>query len=217
MTHTSESNPQLSPTFNPEILSRGGRTLVHLPLGAALRSLCRCALHVAALLIAGDIRQPSDHKGRRVRFCDGTEASVYRETVIRRAAPSEPVVLIVGFRLRRVRSRWAHALFRAESELNTVLFAGFPGLVSKLWLRRDENGLYRGIYQWDGAEPAVGYVKALWWALAAVSELGSIRYAVIPGACRDAFVGGLLPHGHSQDWPREWWRPAHVPSPNDGV
>jgi hypothetical protein len=30
-------------------------------------------------------------------------------------------------------------VFRAESILNTPLFAGFPGFVSKLWLAHDEN------------------------------------------------------------------------------
>jgi membrane protein len=59
---------------------------------------------------------------------------VYRETVIDRPPALLPAVLVVSFRLRHVNRGWAHSLFRPESELNTVLFAGFPGLVSKLWL-----------------------------------------------------------------------------------
>jgi hypothetical protein len=42
-----------------------------------------------------------------------------------------------------------HAAFRGESLLNTPLFAGFPGFVSKLWLANDGLGRYRGLYEWD--------------------------------------------------------------------
>ena len=68
----------------------------------------------------------------RLHFSDGTSGRVYRETVIDRGATARPCVLVVEFRLRAVRGR-GHALFRWESLLNTLLFAGFPGLVSKLW------------------------------------------------------------------------------------
>ena len=72
--------------------------------------------------------------------------------------PTHPPVLVVAFRLRWVRGR-GHALFRAESLLNTPLFVGFPGFVSKLWLAHDENGAYRGFYQWNGATRRC-YVRA---------------------------------------------------------
>jgi hypothetical protein len=146
--------------------------------------------------------------GREIRFGDGTSARVYRETNILRAPPSDPAVLVVGFRLRRVHRPWAHLLFRLESELNTVLFAGFPGLVSKLWLRHDQDGLYRGVYQWDGSDSAVAYVRALWWALALVSERDSIHYAVLPGLDRDELLGdpGLVASVAAR--PGGWWRPV---------
>jgi hypothetical protein len=154
------------------------------------------------------ISQPRQNVGRRIRFADGTSSEVYRETVIDRPAPSSPAVLVVCFRLRHVHRRWAHRLFRVESEMNTVLFAGFPGLVSKLWLRDDQTGRYRGIYQWDGADLAVAYVRALWWPLALVSERRSIHYLVLPGLYRDA----LLAHPEMVDGmdtlPGGWWRPV---------
>ena len=74
-------------------------------------------------------------------------------------------MLVVQFRLRGVRGR-AHALFRAESWLNGPLFAGFPGLVTKWWVAADEQGIYRGIYEYDGPERADRYARALWWVLA---------------------------------------------------
>ena len=70
--------------------------------------------------------------------------------MVKHAQVEAPVVLVVAFRLRWVRGR-GHALFRVESVLNTPLFVGFPGFVSKLWLANDENGVYRGFYEWDGA------------------------------------------------------------------
>lgn len=178
-----------------------------LALRCAIKALGRCALVTGILLARRRIRQPTEHVGMRLSFGDGTTAAVYRETVIDRPPPAVPTVLVVCFRLRRVRSEWVHALFRLESILNTVLFAGFAGLVSKLWLRHDQRGVYRGFYQWDDPAPAVAYVRALWWVLALVSEPGSIHYRVLPGLRRDevlrdpALVDKVAP---AQDG--GWWR-----------
>ena len=102
------------------------------------------------LLARHEISQPSDHVDEILRFGDGSHGRVYRETVVEHAATDEPVVLIVAFRLRSVRG-WGDALFRTESLLNTPLFVGFRGFVSKLWLANDEDGRYRGVYQWNSA------------------------------------------------------------------
>jgi hypothetical protein len=131
---------------------------------------------------------------------------VYRETTVSTARSDAPAVLVVAFQLRWVRGR-AHALFRAESILNTPLFVGFPGFVSKLWLAHDDDGVYRGFYQWNEPERADAYVRALWWVLALVSIRDSIRYAVLPGLRRDdvlanpAIVDPLV-----SDEPDAWWR-----------
>jgi hypothetical protein len=181
-----------------------------MPLARAVRALGRCVLRTVGLVVQGRIGQPTRLVGRHVCFADGTSSRVYRETIVQSPTVSEPSVLVVGFRLRRVRSGRLHSLFRWESQLNTVLFAGFEGFVSKLWLRHDQNGLYRGVYQWDGPDLAVAYVRALWWPLAAVSEKGSIRYALLPGRDRDdvlADPGGL---GRMTDQAGGWWRPTRV-------
>lgn len=121
----------------------------------------------------------------RLRFANGTTGRVYRETTVDREPNADPCVLMVAFRLRGIRKPFGHALFRAESLLNTPLFVGYPGYVSKLWLAHDERGAYRGMYEWDGPERAERYARCLWRVLALVSEPGSIHYRVLPGLRRD--------------------------------
>jgi hypothetical protein len=179
-----------------------------LPLPGAVRALLTCAWRTAVLMVRRRIRQPVGMVGRCIHFADGTTAEVYRETVIDAQQVTEPAVLVVCFRLRWIRREWAHAMFRVESELNTVLFAGFPGLVSKLWLRHDRHDVYRGLYQWDGAGRAVAYVRALWWVLALVSDPGSIHYAVLPGLNRDEVLADPALVDTVAAAPDGWWRPA---------
>jgi hypothetical protein len=128
---------------------------------AASWAVTGCAASTARLLWQRRLHLPRGQVGMRLRFADGTSARVYRETVVGRHATGDPCVLVVGFRLRAVRG-WGHAAFRAESLLNTPLFAGFPGLVSKLWLADDQRGRYRGLYEWDGPARAEAYARALW-------------------------------------------------------
>ncbi|HEU5484824.1 MAG TPA: hypothetical protein VFU98_07955 [Microlunatus sp.] len=90
--------------------------------------------------------------------------------------------------------------------LNTPLFVGFPGFVSKLWLTADQRGVYRGIYQWDGPQLAEHYARALWRVLELVSVRGSICYRVLPGADRDAMLDH--PEGIVGDPLAGWWRVA---------
>ncbi|MCK8671990.1 YdhR family protein [Rhodococcus sp. HM1] len=180
-----------------------------LPLRTALPRLGRCAGRTASLLAHRRLHLPIGNKGRTMTFADGTSAVVYRETVADRDEPAEPVILVVAFRLRGVRGR-GHALFRAESMLNTPLFAGFPGFVSKLWLTADEAGRYRGFYQWDGADSARDYVRALWWPLALVSEHASIRNRVLPGLWRDHVLAAAGRDRTSDTDAGEWWRLSSI-------
>ena len=115
-------------------------------------------------------------------------------------------MLVVPFRLRVVRG-FGHAIFRRESLLNTPLFVGFPGFVSKLWLGHDEHGFYRGLYEWDGPARAEHYARSLWRVLALGSVPGSIGYQVLPGVRpADALSGASVPGGGAQPGTGEWWR-----------
>ncbi len=175
------------------------------PETTALRAVARCFASSIAMLGRREIHQPRRNVGRTIRFADGTSGLVYRETVVART-PSNPCFLVVCFRLRWVRGR-GHALFRAESILNTPLFVGFPGFVSKLWLAHDSHGIYRGVYEWDGADRAERYARSLWRVLELVSEDGSIDYRVAPGLRRDDVLAepGVLDRCAAAE-EEAWWR-----------
>ncbi|GGV58631.1 hypothetical protein GCM10010294_05860 [Streptomyces griseoloalbus] len=174
--------------------------------GEAWRAVAACFLTTFGLLSRHRIRLPKERRGMRLLFDDGTSARVYRETRLGSGLAKDPCTLVVIFRLRLVHGS-AHALFRAESLLNTPLFVGFPGFTSKLWLAHDEHDRYRGVYEWDGPRRAEHYARSLWRVLALVSEPGSIRYTVLPGLRRDDVIAdpGLAGDRAPQDT-AAWWR-----------
>jgi len=191
-----------------------GRSVVVLekpPLAypAALRALAGCVANTARLIWQRRMHLPRQRVGIRLHFADGTSAPVFRETVVDRGATADPCVLVVEFRLRAVRGR-GHAAFRRESLLNTPLFAGFPGFVSKLWLADDERGRYRGLYEWDGPRLAENYARALWRVLALVSVRGSIHYVVLPGLRRDAVLARPEALAGAAADAAAWWRQAEA-------
>ena len=198
-------NPLRSPDRGEVVTERAP-----LAYPAALRALAGCFANTTRLLWRRRMHLPRERVGMRLRFADGTSARVYRETAVDRGPTLDPCVLIVEFRLRAVRGR-AHAAFRLESMLNTPLFVGFPGFVSKLWLADDEHGRYRGVYEWDGPRLAENYARALWRVLALVSVRGSVHYVVLPGLRRDVLLdsptaGGEAGPGESA----AWWRLAEA-------
>ena len=177
--------------------------------GAALRAEASCIARTLRLLRRRRIHLPVGRVGMRLRFADGTSARVFRETTADRGATLDPCVLVVTFRLRAVRGR-GHAAFRRESLLNTPLFVGFPGFVSKLWLADDERGRYRGLYQWDGPRLAENYARSLWRVLELVSVRGSIHYVVLPGLRRDALLDQPPALAGTTTDAVAWWRLAEV-------
>jgi hypothetical protein len=176
------------------------------PYSEAARAEFCCIVDTFRLLAGNRIHLPLEHLGMRLRFADGTSARVFRETVVDVDGVADPCVLLVEFRLRFVRGVW-HAAFRWESLLNTPLFVGFPGFVSKLWIANDEHDIYRGLYEWDGAERAEHYARSLWQVLALGCEPESIHYQVVPGLRRDELLAA--PQRLDSVTPSaapEWWR-----------
>lgn len=177
---------------------------------ATLEALVNCVASTAQLLRRRRIHLPAGKVGIRLYFADASSAPVYRETVADRGGTQDPCVLVVEFRLRAVRG-FGHTVFRWESLLNTPLFVGFPGFVSKLWLAADEHGSYRGVYEWDGPQQAEAYARALWRVLALVSARGSIHYVVLPRRHRDELLDRpeAVPSTAAEE-AAAWWRVVKV-------
>ena len=183
------------------------------PAPLAWAAVGRCILTSLGMMGRREVRPSSGYLGRQIHFADGSSAQVYRETVVSGRTPKKPCFLAVSFRLRHVHGR-GHWAFRMESILNTPLFVGFPGFVSKLWLANDRSGRYRGLYEWDGADAAERYARSLWRVLALVSEPESIDYRVLPGLRRDDVVDhpdDLAQHA-SSGTEMEWWRVTASPA-----
>ncbi len=162
---------------------------MRVPVAVAWRAVAGSFLGTARLLLRGRLRMPGGLVGARLPVADGTVTTVFRETAVAGRRPADPAVLVVRFRLRWIGSaRWAHAVFRRTCVVNTPLFAGFPGFVTKLWLTDPGTGVYRGLYEWDGADSAEQYARCLARVLALVAEPGSIGHRTLPGADRRRFV-----------------------------
>ena len=171
----------------------------------SVRPFARSAATTMVLLARHQLRLPKEHAGRELWFADRTTSRVYRETTRVGVSTTSPALLVVRFQLRVIgNSRWLHALFRAESILNTPLFAGFPGFRSKLWATDLRTGFYRGVYEWDGAELATSYATTLCGLLRLLSVPGSVSFHVVPGVRRDEFLRdpGVVA---ADSEPDGWW------------
>jgi hypothetical protein len=145
-------------------------------IARVIRSIIVCTL----FLMRGRLHQPSRYVGGALWFANGTRARIFRETVVDRQRPTAPAVLVVEFRLRVAHER-THLLLQRLSVLATPLFAGFPGFVSKLWLTDDESGVYREIYEFDGAAHAESYAETLRWIIRRVVVAGTFEGHVVGG------------------------------------
>ena len=178
-----------------------------LPLGPAVWAVTRCATRTAVLLFHRCLHRPrhtsaGDVPSLTARRPRSTERPLPTSLQPRRRRCSSSASGCVACAARR-----AHAVFRLESVLNTVLFAGFPGFVSKLWFANDDNGVYRGLYDWDDPDLAEAYVGALWWVLALVSIPASIHYVVLPDHRRDELLADpQLAAAVAPDEAGAWWR-----------
>jgi uncharacterized protein len=100
--------------------------------------------------------------------------------------------------LRRVATLVAH------DTAPDALFAGFPGFRSKLWADDVTTGVYRGIYEWDGAEAARAYATRMVGLLAPFSNADTARFHVVGGLRRDTFLRD--PQAAPSDGADGWWR-----------
>ena len=174
---------------------------------AAIEDYWGCAREWARMSAGHRLTRPIDHVGDTLTFADGTTSRVFRETLVADVATSAPALLVIKFRLAFLDDLAPlHAAFRRECLIHTPLFAGFRGFRSKLWLDDDRTRIYRGIYEWDGAEDAAAYAARMVGLLAPFSNRETAEAHIVPGLT----VSGYLtdPGATAGGAPDAWWRLA---------
>ena len=174
---------------------------------SAVADFARCVRTWGGLVARRRLVSPKENLGARLTFADGSSSFVFRETAVTEAATTDPALLVIQFRLAALGSnQLLHAGFRRECVLHTPLFAGFPGFRSKLWIDDVETGVYRGVYQWEGADLARHYATRMVGLLAPFSNAGTARCQVVERLRRDDFL--LHPELAPDDVEGDWWRLA---------
>jgi hypothetical protein len=143
-----------------------------------------CAVRTTWLLARGSLHIDHSLDGRLAQLPDGRSFKIFRRTTCSASEDdeNEPVVLSVWFHLRFVPA-WARrrrTLFERESILNTLVFAGFPGYVSKLWMVDPETNEFAGLYEWRGREAAERYARYITSVLRPLSSHGLVDWDITP-------------------------------------
>jgi hypothetical protein len=127
------------------------------------------------------LRLRRDRLGQSYRIDRGGTYAIFRETVSDDGTAGGRVVLVIGFRLRFLRSwRLPHWLFQCVCILTTPFWSGFRGFRVKLWMVDPRTKNYLGIYDWAGLKQAQTYVNALARVLRPLSTRGSVWYELYP-------------------------------------
>jgi hypothetical protein len=147
---------------------------------------CRSFLRLVA---GGSLHRPPERLGRAYRVDDDATYQIFRETVSEAAPPTDPAVLVVGFRLKVIGSRaLPHWLFQRGCLLTTPFWSGFPGFAVKLWMVDPDTKNYLGIYDWRGEPNAQRYVDTLVRVLKPLSTEGSVWYRLLPNQPLEAYL-----------------------------
>ena len=120
-----------------------------------------------------------DRLGQLYRIDDRGTYAIFRETISQLKVNVPEVVLIVGFRLKLIKSNpFCHWLFQRVCILTTPFWSGFKGFQVKLWMVDPKTKNYLGIYNWEGEKNALAYAKALVTVLKPLSVKDSVWFKI---------------------------------------
>lgn len=111
-----------------------------------VNNLTRSVAATAALLARGRVHLPRPNVGRRLPFTDGSEAVVYRETLVDRGPTRRPAVLLVSFR----------RVLALVCEPGSIRYRVLPDI------RRDDF-LANPVLATDAGAPAPRTAAEAWW------------------------------------------------------
>jgi hypothetical protein len=122
--------------------------------------------------------------------------AIFRETHGKDARGS-PNVLVVGFKLKLVRSnRVLNWIFQRLCILTTPFWSGMEGFEVKLWMVDPITKDYLGIYEWRGKQQAKNYVHYLLPILRFFSVGGSVWFKHIENQELDEYLHDHEVHIH---------------------
>lgn len=152
---------------------------------------CTLAVHsltqYVRLIWAGRLKRRRQRVGCQYHV-EGGMYTIFRETE-KLGQTGEPVLLIIGFRLKIIRSnRLLHWLFQRVCILTTPFWSGLPGFKTKLWLVDQTTKNYMGIYDWRGKLAAQQYIRFLVPILSFSSLRGSVWVKSVYGNELDAYL-----------------------------
>lgn len=131
------------------------------------------------LVFRGKLRLQRVHLGKMYKIENAGTFKVFRDTFGNDGAAGQPVVLVVGFRLKVIRSiSFLHGLFQRVCILTTPFWSGFKGFRIKLWLVDPQTKDYLGIYKWTGEVNAKTYADNLSNILRPLSVKNSVWYKI---------------------------------------
>lgn len=133
------------------------------------------------LVAHGSMHRRQDRLGETYGTDRGGNYSIFLDTNSLDNVAEPSAVLVVGFRLRWIRSnRLLHKIFRRICIISTPLWSGFPGYREKLWMVDYKTEDYLGIYEWAGESNALVYAEWLTRLLRHLSTKGSVWYEIFP-------------------------------------
>jgi hypothetical protein len=129
---------------------------------------------------------------------------VFRETV-RRAPTLEPAVLVIQFRSPRSGATAGRTLpFAASASCTRRCSPVSRDFARSCGADDVTTGVYRGIYEWDGAEAARAHAIRMVGLLAPFSNADTARFHVVGRLRRDTFL--CDPRAAPSDGADGWWR-----------
>lgn len=146
-------------------------------MASIIRSAAISTSHYARLAATHALHLRQKHVGSSYRIAQRGTYTVFRETTNDAEYDMPPTILVVGFRLKLIRSnRSLHWLFQRLCILTTPLWSGMRGFHAKLWLVDTKTKNYLGIYDWRGVRDAGAYVALLKRVLQPFAVPGSVWY-----------------------------------------
>jgi hypothetical protein len=127
---------------------------------STLTTACQSFAGFISLTLHGELKLKRRRVGKDYAVENGIY-EIFRETESLKVE-GETVILVIGFRLKLIRSNaFLHWVFQRVCILTTPFWSGLTGFKTKLWMVDPKTNNYLGIYDWRGKKEAKKYLDFL--------------------------------------------------------